>query len=173
VSKRWVGLGALVVVTALGLPESLLGAVYKSRVNAQWSADNAHFWYRNDLSGGRREFVLVDLGKGVRQAAFDHRRVAKALGEAGVGEIDADRLPLDQLRFDLSRNIVFFRVKGRHFYWHLKTHKLTKIEKPAAPGKPQPESKRPDRSRNSPRCFGIGWLSSSYLRRRWFRRWTP
>ena len=134
-TKRWVGLGALVVVTSLGLPESLLGAVYKSRVNAQWSADNTHFWYRNDLSGRSREFVLVNLGKGTRKAAFDHGRVAKGLEAAGVGGVRADRLPLEQLGFDLGEGVAFFRVKGKHFRLGLKGHKLTQLEKAGeAPG---------------------------------------
>ncbi len=63
-TNRWFGLGMLVIVTSLSMPESLLGAVYKSRVNAQWSADNTHFWYRNDLSGRSREFVLVNHERG-------------------------------------------------------------------------------------------------------------
>ncbi|MED6299639.1 MAG: hypothetical protein VX860_06060, partial [Verrucomicrobiota bacterium] len=42
------------------------GNVYKSRINAQWSEDKSHFWYRNDLAKGYREFVLVDMTKGMR-----------------------------------------------------------------------------------------------------------
>jgi len=73
--------------------------------------------------------VLVNLGKGTRKVAFDHGRVAKALGEAGVGGVEADRLTLDQLGFDLAKGLAFFRVKGSHFQLALKTHKLTKLKK--------------------------------------------
>ena len=145
--QRLVGLATLVAAVSLGLAGNALGNVYKSRINAQWSADNSHFWYRNDLSKGKREFVLVDLKKGIRQRAFNHEELAKALVDAGVGQLQADRLPLDQLRFDLAGNLVFFRVKGRHFQFHLETHKLTKIE---APEKPQPAGKRPDPKPGNP-----------------------
>ena len=119
----------LILAASLILPLSLLGAVYKSRVNAQWSTDNTHFWYRNDLSGRSREFVLVNLGKGTRKAAFDHGQVAKALREAGAGRVESDRLPIDQLGFDLVKGLAFFRVKGSHFQLELKTHKLRKLKK--------------------------------------------
>ena len=142
-TNQWFVLGALVIVTFLSLPESLLGAVYKSRVNAQWSVDNTHFWYRNDLSGRSREFVLVNLGKGTRKAAFDHGQVAKALREAGAGRVESDRLPIDQLWFDLVKGLAFFRVKGSHFQLELKTHKLMKLKKPGeVPGYRRSEDNR-------------------------------
>ncbi|SVD00527.1 uncharacterized protein METZ01_LOCUS353381, partial [marine metagenome] len=68
--------------------------VYRDRVNPQWAIDNSHFWYRNDLAQGTREFVLVDLKKGTREPAFDGERLARALLDAGVKGIEADRLPL-------------------------------------------------------------------------------
>ncbi|MFP6613832.1 MAG: prolyl oligopeptidase family serine peptidase [Pirellulales bacterium] len=140
-----VGLVALAAAVGLGLPGTAAGNVYKSRIDARWSADHSHFWYRNDLPEGRREYVLVDLKKGRRQPAFDHGRLAKALADAGVGEVEAERLPLDQLRFDLGRNVFYFRAKGRHFRCDLKTHELAKIENPkAARENPQPESERPN-----------------------------
>ena len=51
------------------------GNIYKSRINAQWSEDNSHFWYRNDLAKGQREFVLVDMTNGIRRLAFDHKKL--------------------------------------------------------------------------------------------------
>src|SRR5262249_13121624 len=35
--------------------------VYKSRIAPHWFDDNTRFWYRNDLPGGCRDFVLVDV----------------------------------------------------------------------------------------------------------------
>ena len=45
--------------------------VFKAAVAAHWFADGDRFWYRNDLAGGDREFILVDAFKGERKAAFD------------------------------------------------------------------------------------------------------
>lgn len=57
---------------------------YKTSIMPHWFADNTHFWYRNDLPGGKREFIVVDASKGVRAPAFDHERLAKALSDAGL-----------------------------------------------------------------------------------------
>ncbi|MEC8942846.1 MAG: hypothetical protein VYC95_08950, partial [Verrucomicrobiota bacterium] len=60
--------------------------IYKTRINPHWAPDGAWMWYRNDLPEGEREFILVDLNKGLRQQAFDHDKLATALKEAGAGE---------------------------------------------------------------------------------------
>ena len=58
--------------------------VYRDRVflNSNWFADadgiTNRFWYRVNLADRQREFVLVDAGKGTREPAFDHARVATA-----------------------------------------------------------------------------------------------
>ncbi|MDB4720695.1 S9 family peptidase [Verrucomicrobiales bacterium] len=104
--------------------------VYKSRINAQWSEDKSHFWYRNDLAKGQREFILVDMTKGIRRLAFDHKKLAASLSKISQNQVEADKLPIDGLSFDLNNNTVSFRVFGRFFICELKTHELTKVEKP-------------------------------------------
>ena len=32
---------------------------YKGQITPHWLADNKGFWYRNDLSGNTKEFILV------------------------------------------------------------------------------------------------------------------
>jgi len=126
----WIGVALLTLLAAPGSQRVALGNVYKSRVNVRWAEDGSHCWYRNDLSKGRREFVLVDLGEGVRKAAFDHGRVAKALEGVGIAGVEGDRLPIDDLGFDLGKSAAFFRVKGRHFQLELESHKLAELERP-------------------------------------------
>jgi dipeptidyl aminopeptidase/acylaminoacyl peptidase len=136
-------------VTVLVLFTALLGlveapgdcAVYKSRIHAHWSNDISHFWYRNDLAEGRREFVLVDVKKGARKAAFDHERLAKALVVAGINKAQAGRLPLDHLQFDLAKNVVTFQAAGRHFRCDLKSYQVTPIN--ALEKSPDPPTQEP------------------------------
>ena len=40
---------------------------YKSRITPHWFADNKCFWYRNDLSEEKREFILVNAETGERR----------------------------------------------------------------------------------------------------------
>ncbi|MEC7565019.1 MAG: prolyl oligopeptidase family serine peptidase [Planctomycetota bacterium] len=144
-SYRFMNRLMLLVLMSLSLAVDADGQVYKSQIKPQWSADNSHFWYRNDLAKGEREFVLVDLKKGTRRLAFDHVRLAKSLGEEGVDGVKAERLALEQLKFDLASHLATFRIQGTYFQYHLKTQKLTRIDNPGdAPGQ---EKSEPDRSR--------------------------
>src|SRR5262245_33907876 len=40
------------------------GGVYKAEITPHWFHNNTRFWYRNDLRGGNREFVVVDAESG-------------------------------------------------------------------------------------------------------------
>ncbi|MDE0593954.1 MAG: prolyl oligopeptidase family serine peptidase [Roseibacillus sp.] len=138
-------LTSFITALLLGSMPMAHGNVYKNRITPQWSADDTHFWYRNDLAKGEREFVLVDLKKGLRERAFDHQRLAKALADADGGAFQAENLPLDDLKFDLAKKVVTFRAKGSYFRCPLQTYQLTKLEKPPenirdAPKKPKGKS---------------------------------
>ena len=124
----------LIIFTVLGICfgfiDTTIGNIYKSSINAQWSEDKSHFWYRNDLAKGHREFILVDMTKGMRRLAFDHKKLAASLSKISQNQVGADKLPIDGLSFDLKNNTVSFRAFGRFFICELKTHELTKVEKP-------------------------------------------
>src|SRR3989442_14515626 len=55
-----------------GAPER---GVYKARITPHWFQNDTRFWYRNDLKGNTKEFILVDAEKGTRQPAFDHEEL--------------------------------------------------------------------------------------------------
>src|SRR5580700_1981696 len=50
--------------------------VFKMRIAPHWFDQDNRFWYRNDLPGGAREFILVDAERGTRAPAFDHQKLA-------------------------------------------------------------------------------------------------
>ncbi len=89
------------------------GRLYKSRVTSHWFAHNTRFWYRNDLGGGAREFILVDAARGTRERAFDHEAVAKQIRKGA----SAEKLPVEELRFsDDGASVVLL---GRSPGWQL------------------------------------------------------
>lgn len=49
------------------------GKVFKSRVEPHWFENGDKVWYRNDLPGGKREFVLVDAVKGTREIVTEDK----------------------------------------------------------------------------------------------------
>ncbi len=105
------------ILTCLTFGSALGAKVYKSGISPNWASDGSHMWYRNDLAKGAKEYVLVDLKKGNREPAFDQDKLAKALIGTGIKGVQADRLPIDRLQFDLSENQAFFRAKGKPFAW--------------------------------------------------------
>ncbi|MFI5461404.1 MAG: prolyl oligopeptidase family serine peptidase, partial [Isosphaerales bacterium] len=85
--------------------------VFKARISPHWFHQNSRFWYRNDLRGGAREFILVNAESGTREPAFDHQKLALALSKAVGGEaIKADRLPFDAIDFVDDGKRIHFRV---------------------------------------------------------------
>jgi dipeptidyl-peptidase 4 len=73
--------------------------IYREKVEPHWFAGNTKFWYRNDLPEKRKEFILVDAENGARKPAFDHQRAARVLSEKWGKEVDAERLPFEEIAF--------------------------------------------------------------------------
>lgn len=69
--------------------------VQNANLEPHWIDGGPTFWYRTEVRG-RRHFVQVD-GDGGRRPAFDHARLAAALGKASGRPVDADRLPFASL----------------------------------------------------------------------------
>ncbi|MBA4191203.1 MAG: peptidase S9 [Planctomycetaceae bacterium] len=47
--------------------------VFKAKVDPHWFDNGDKFWYRNDLPGGKKEFVLVDAVKGTREVVTEDK----------------------------------------------------------------------------------------------------
>lgn len=97
-----------------------LEGMYKSQVNANWFADNTKFWYRNELAGGAREFILVDAERGTRARAFDHEAVAKQIG----ADADAAKLPVEELKFSADGESVTLLGRSKSWQLNLQSGKL-------------------------------------------------
>ncbi len=98
---------------ALNLRKITTNKVFKQKVVPHWLLGNIQFWYRNDLADGVREHVLVNAETGVRQQAFDHERLATKLTEATGKDIQANRLPIENLSFDEELTELKFKSHGK------------------------------------------------------------
>ncbi len=94
--------------------------VYRSQVVPHWFADNTRFWYRNDLSGGEPEFIVVDAQKGTRDRAFNHEAVARQMGREG----EAPGLPVEELQFSPDGLTVTLLGRSNSWLLDLKSGKL-------------------------------------------------
>jgi dipeptidyl aminopeptidase/acylaminoacyl peptidase len=139
------------IATGLSLV-SALGAqaepprVHRAKVDPHWIVEQGResdkFWYRVDLPGKRKEFVLVDAEKGRRAPAFDHARVARALSEKLRRPVAADALPVDSLEF--SRDGRTVDLLGRNGDWKLDLASYTVT--PAGKSSPDQGTLRPQRN---------------------------
>ncbi len=80
--------------------ESLLGRetarlVFRASVRPNWLPGD-RFWYRNSVPGGA-EYVLADPAAGSRSPAFDHARMAAAMGAAADTTFDPLGLPVESI----------------------------------------------------------------------------
>jgi dipeptidyl aminopeptidase/acylaminoacyl peptidase len=72
--------------------------LFRDRVDPHWFDGNNKFWYRIADRQRGNEFIVVDAARGTRGPAFDHERVATALGELTGQKIKAEQLPFNAIK---------------------------------------------------------------------------
>jgi dipeptidyl aminopeptidase/acylaminoacyl peptidase len=115
--------------------------VYKLRIEPHWFHDSTRFWYRNDLAGGAREFILVDAEAGKRQPAFDHPKLAAGLTKAAGKDYAGDRLPFDTIDFVENDKAIRFKVGDTTWKCDLSSYACSKSD---VKSPPTPPSRPPD-----------------------------
>ena len=111
---------------AEGLSKLIRNKVYGHYIRPQW-LDDSKMWYRWQTGAGAYEFMLVDAEKGTQDRAFDHDKLAKAIGEEGFDNIQPDHLPIEKLQFDLPAGSMCFEVRGKIYKCDLNTYELEQI----------------------------------------------
>src|SRR4051794_1302307 len=109
------------------------GTVFKSHVEPHWFDQGTKLWYRNDLPDAKREFMLVDAVQGASRPAFDHGRLAMALGKAAGKDVTADRLPLERLTFEDGAKAIRFSAFSQRWHCLLENYELKSTEKEPPP----------------------------------------
>ncbi|MHC4520959.1 MAG: DPP IV N-terminal domain-containing protein, partial [Planctomycetota bacterium] len=134
---------------AMGLREATANKVFKDRVRPHWLEDGPGFWYRNNLADGKRRYILVDAESGTRQPAFDHQRLAAALGLAGDEAIDSDKLDIGKLTYVDSNMTLQFTGYGKRWRCDLDSYALRELAEDEVAGEslaPQREGLRSRRT---------------------------
>jgi dipeptidyl aminopeptidase/acylaminoacyl peptidase len=110
-----------------GPGESQVRGVYKSRITPHWFQDNTRFWYRNDLLGGTKEFIMVDAERATRQPAFDHQKLAAALSKVAGDEYKADRLPFTDIEFIEDGKAIRFDAASKTWKCDLNSYECSAL----------------------------------------------
>lgn len=95
------------------LGPSLNGLVIGGDVNPNWLPDG-RFWYRSQTAAGF-EFRLVSPAQRRMAPAFDHARLASALGQASGTAATATNLPFQSIEFSARMDSVSVNVGQRRF----------------------------------------------------------
>jgi dipeptidyl-peptidase-4 len=91
--------------------------VFYAQVVPHWTADGNAFWYRKEGPDHTRQFIWVDAIAGTKQQAFDHEKLAVALGTAEKTKLSADHLPIDSLEKGEKPGILIIHATGKR--WQL------------------------------------------------------
>src|SRR5271163_495633 len=76
------------------LPWNAVKLAFHLDVEPNWIDGSNRFWYRREDTAGKK-FVLVDAASNDSQPAFEHGKLAKALGDAAGKSYEAGKLPFD------------------------------------------------------------------------------
>ena len=99
--------------------------VIGDKVRPQWIDEGARFWYAVS-NGAGRQFVLVDPAAGIREPAFDHARLAAALGVGSGHQVDPEALPF--MAIEPAGNAVEFDAFGEHWRCSLDSYACERAE---------------------------------------------
>jgi dipeptidyl aminopeptidase/acylaminoacyl peptidase len=99
-------------------------------------ANTSQFWYRRSVEGGN-EFILADAKTAAKKPAFDHARLAAALGVTAV------TLPFTTFNFVDDQKAITFTAKGSDWRCELADYSCKKTATPAA-GPPRPGASEDD-----------------------------
>ncbi len=97
--------------------------VFGATVRPTWLSGD-RMWYRNTRPDGY-EFILADPVAGTRTPAFDHTRLAEALGAAADTTYDALRLPFNQIEFSSEGGSILFNMGMQRFTCTLDSYDCT------------------------------------------------
>src|SRR5205807_4811438 len=100
------------------LPGLVRDKVFGARLDPHWFAGGSRLWYRVDGPGGTKEFLVVDAKKHLRRPAFDHAKVARALGAADGKPVDATRLPFNRIEIERD-GAVRFETGGKAYRYNV------------------------------------------------------
>ncbi|MFD2887580.1 S9 family peptidase [Chitinophaga cymbidii] len=93
---------------AKAMEEATRNTVFRAGVQPHWQADGSSFWYRNVLKDSVLEYIYVQPFAKKKQAAFDHMKLAEALGRVTGRTLDGRRLRIS--RMELGKSSVALEI---------------------------------------------------------------
>lgn len=123
--------------------ESLLQCIFSQKKipNAllfpNWIGRSDIFWYERFSKTGR-EYRLVNAREETNVVAFDHGKLAKALGDASVQDVDQKNLPVTNIDIKLNPMRVSFLAFGKAWRYEPALNQLEEVSTAANGGLASP-----------------------------------
>lgn len=99
------------------------GNVFYDRMSPHWIGQAGSFWYVRNTPEGE-EYVKVDASTQQRTLLLDAGKLADALREQGVGDVDARWLNLSRCEVTASADSIRFLRSGRHWLYDIRRNHL-------------------------------------------------
>ena len=96
--------------------------VYHLEVRPQWMADSSGFWHVTQTREGKR-FFLTRLEEKSTHPAFDHQRLAAALGDKLGKQVNASDLPFDRIEF-VYNALISIDIDDKIHYYDLTSQEI-------------------------------------------------
>jgi|SRR5277367_114200 len=124
------------------LPWNAVKLTFHLDVEPNWVDGTSRFWYRSEDAAGKK-FVLVDAASNASAPAFDHEKLAKALGEAAGRSYEASKLPFDSFTFTRGGKAIDFAVDEAGWTCDLDAYRCARSTKtkPSPAEVPSPDEK--------------------------------
>ncbi|WP_367915518.1 DPP IV N-terminal domain-containing protein [Leadbetterella sp. DM7] len=125
------------------LAQGLQKYVYNTSLRPNW-LEGDKFWFLEITSKGKT-FFLADPVKKTRKAAFDHTKLAQALGKATGKSYDPDQLPFKTIRFSPDLKTLYFSAEKKSWAYTPASGKLSEstVEVADEPGQEGFMARRP------------------------------
>lgn len=83
-------------------------------VYPHWICESDCFWYEQETKAGL-QYRLVDAKTANNNEAFDHTVLAQALSQTTDRKVNAENLPISQVKIEISPARVSFKAFGQHW----------------------------------------------------------
>lgn len=117
--------------------------VFRDKVTPNWFDGGRRFWYRVDLPGQAREWILVDAQVGKRELAFPHDKLAEALAKQTNVKVRGRHLPLEQVRFAEDASILYFTAMEKRWRYDRRKNELSEEKRESVQEEVAVQQKRP------------------------------
>jgi dipeptidyl aminopeptidase/acylaminoacyl peptidase len=118
---------------AKALDERTRNTVFRTPIAPRWNEAGDRFWYRVRTGPQEHEFIVVDVKRRSRAPAFEHTRMAEALGRALSRHVEATSLPIDGIEFAGEGPELLVHAGGKSWRYVADSHELREEKSASLP----------------------------------------